>query len=189
MNLPQGSRPIVPAMSFSSLKIPAALQAAFKGFDKPTPVQACTWPPALEGRDVVGIAETGRCVISTLYTLAHSLIDLQWENSRFRHSRPRTPFILPLQIETLKVLRPRSHPRPNPRTRRPIPRHPLPPRLHSLLSPPALPRPLRRRRQSPPNQSSPLPRHEDRSGYARTDIGSRERRIVRFEWGGLFGVG
>ncbi|EIM91893.1 DEAD-domain-containing protein [Stereum hirsutum FP-91666 SS1] len=59
MNLPQGSGPIVPAMSFASLKIPAAFQAAFKGFDKPTPVQACTWPPALEGRDVVGIAETG----------------------------------------------------------------------------------------------------------------------------------
>lgn len=75
MNLPQGSGPIVPAMSFSSLKIPAAFQAAFKGFDKPTPVQACTWPPALEGRDVVGIAETGRYVfLHPQHFLTHSCI-------------------------------------------------------------------------------------------------------------------
>ncbi|KAG1845107.1 P-loop containing nucleoside triphosphate hydrolase protein [Suillus subalutaceus] len=26
---------------------------------EPTPIQACTWPPALKGKDVVGIAETG----------------------------------------------------------------------------------------------------------------------------------
>lgn len=31
----------------------------FKGFDKPTPVQAAAWPWLLAGRDVIGIAETG----------------------------------------------------------------------------------------------------------------------------------
>ncbi|KAI0055921.1 DEAD-domain-containing protein [Artomyces pyxidatus] len=55
----KGGAPIVPVLSFDALPIPKGLRAAFKGFDKPTPVQACTWPPALEGRDVVGIAETG----------------------------------------------------------------------------------------------------------------------------------
>ncbi|THH16788.1 hypothetical protein EW146_g3908 [Bondarzewia mesenterica] len=59
LTIPQGASPITPALSFSALRVPDALQTAFTGFDKPTPVQACAWPPALEGRDVVGIAETG----------------------------------------------------------------------------------------------------------------------------------
>ncbi|CAO3590197.1 unnamed protein product [Absidia cylindrospora] len=31
----------------------------FKKFDKPTPIQATTWPVSLSGRDIIGIAETG----------------------------------------------------------------------------------------------------------------------------------
>lgn len=50
----------IPVLSFAQLDIPADLRSSFKGFKEPTPVQACTWPPALQGRDVVGIAETGR---------------------------------------------------------------------------------------------------------------------------------
>ncbi|KAI1781689.1 hypothetical protein LXA43DRAFT_1069886 [Ganoderma leucocontextum] len=42
------------------LNIDPKLRAAFNGFNEPTPIQACSWPPDLEGRDVVGIAETGR---------------------------------------------------------------------------------------------------------------------------------
>lgn len=53
-----------PVLSFAQLDIPADLRASFKAFTEPTPIQACTWPPALQGRDVVGIAETGRCGIS-----------------------------------------------------------------------------------------------------------------------------
>ncbi|KZP30403.1 DEAD-domain-containing protein [Athelia psychrophila] len=51
-----------PIISFSQLTsdiLPAELSSAFKGFKEPTPVQACTWQPALQGQDVVGIAETG----------------------------------------------------------------------------------------------------------------------------------
>lgn len=51
-----------PIISFAQLTanvVPAELSSAFKGFKEPTPVQACTWPPALQGQDVVGIAETG----------------------------------------------------------------------------------------------------------------------------------
>lgn len=50
----------IPVLSFAQLDIPGDLRSSFKGFKEPTPVQACTWPPALQGRDVVGIAETGR---------------------------------------------------------------------------------------------------------------------------------
>ncbi|KDQ54975.1 hypothetical protein JAAARDRAFT_134554 [Jaapia argillacea MUCL 33604] len=51
--------PITPALSFDQLDIPPGLRSAFSTFKEPTPIQTCTWPPALKGHDVVGIAETG----------------------------------------------------------------------------------------------------------------------------------
>ena len=50
---------LFPITSFDDLPIPDRLLSAFSTFNEPTPVQACAWPPALAGRDVVGIAETG----------------------------------------------------------------------------------------------------------------------------------
>ena len=46
---------------FSDLKLDArVLQAiAEAGYETPTPIQAGAIPPALEGRDVLGIAQTG----------------------------------------------------------------------------------------------------------------------------------
>lgn len=52
---------IKPVLSFDQLQIPPELKTSLSGFQNPTPIQACSWPPALQGRDVVGIAETGRC--------------------------------------------------------------------------------------------------------------------------------
>lgn len=60
IHVPDGSDPVMPVLSFDQLDVAAGLQSAFKGFKEPTPIQACSWPPALQGRDVVGIAETGR---------------------------------------------------------------------------------------------------------------------------------
>jgi ATP-dependent RNA helicase DBP3 len=51
---------VTPILSFSSLDIPDELRQCLLTFNEPTPIQACTWPPLLAGRDVVGIAETGR---------------------------------------------------------------------------------------------------------------------------------
>ncbi|KAJ7051228.1 DEAD-domain-containing protein [Mycena amicta] len=48
-----------PVTAFPQLAIPDKLRGSFKGFTEPTPIQACAWPHALLGRDVVGIAETG----------------------------------------------------------------------------------------------------------------------------------
>lgn len=53
---------IPPVTSFDQLDIPDGLGAAFDGFKEPTPIQAAAWPWALSGRDVIGIAETGRYV-------------------------------------------------------------------------------------------------------------------------------
>ncbi|KAI0042886.1 DEAD-domain-containing protein [Auriscalpium vulgare] len=55
----KGGEPVLPVLSFGALPVPDSLRAAFTGFSTPTPIQACTWLPALAGRDVVGIAETG----------------------------------------------------------------------------------------------------------------------------------
>ena len=55
-----GTTPLTPILSFDQLDVPAELRAACNGFKEPTPIQACSWPAALAGQDVVGIAETGR---------------------------------------------------------------------------------------------------------------------------------
>lgn len=60
IHTPRSLSPVIPVISFGQLQVPEALQAAFKDFKEPTPIQACAWPPALQGHDVVGIAETGR---------------------------------------------------------------------------------------------------------------------------------
>ena len=56
---PPDSPSLFPITSFDALPIPDRLRGAFSTFNEPTPVQACTWPPALSGKDVIGIAETG----------------------------------------------------------------------------------------------------------------------------------
>ena len=56
---PSDTSPLLPEVSFDALPIPDRLRGAFSAFKEPTPIQACAWPPALSGRDVVGIAETG----------------------------------------------------------------------------------------------------------------------------------
>jgi ATP-dependent RNA helicase DBP3 len=60
IHTPAGAPECVPALSFDQLSVPEELRSAFDGFKEPTPIQACTWPPAMKGLDVVGIAETGR---------------------------------------------------------------------------------------------------------------------------------
>ncbi|ORX38010.1 P-loop containing nucleoside triphosphate hydrolase protein [Kockovaella imperatae] len=48
-----------PALSIPSLPINSSLLNFLSKFERPTPIQACTWSALLDGRDVVGIAETG----------------------------------------------------------------------------------------------------------------------------------
>ncbi|KAG8904382.1 RNA-dependent ATPase [Tulasnella sp. 403] len=48
-----------PITSFDQLSIHKSLRSSLDKFTQPTPIQACAWPVALAGKDVVGIAETG----------------------------------------------------------------------------------------------------------------------------------
>ena len=53
---------VVPVLDFDQLDIQPLLREVLSKFSKPTPIQACAWPALLEGKDVIGIAETGRFV-------------------------------------------------------------------------------------------------------------------------------
>ncbi|TYJ56811.1 ATP-dependent RNA helicase DBP3 [Cryptococcus floricola] len=48
-----------PVLSIPSLPVNPKITKFLSKFTKPTPIQACSWPPLLTKRDVVGIAETG----------------------------------------------------------------------------------------------------------------------------------
>lgn len=53
---------VVPVLDFDQLDIQPPLREVLNKFSAPTPIQACAWPALLEGKDVIGIAETGRFV-------------------------------------------------------------------------------------------------------------------------------
>jgi ATP-dependent RNA helicase DBP3 len=81
---PETQAELPPILAFAQLAIPDTLRQCFAGFSVPTPIQACTWAPALSGADVVGIAETGRCATScTYHTCALKFIFLSGKTLAF----------------------------------------------------------------------------------------------------------
>lgn len=75
IHAPPSVSSILPVTSFDQLDVPHGLRAAFDEFKEPTPIQAAAWPWALSGRDVIGIAETGRCVHLHIY---NGLSSMKW---------------------------------------------------------------------------------------------------------------
>src|SRR5262245_34995737 len=57
----ESSEPSSEAVTFADLGLSEALLAALAsvGYESPSPIQAATIPPLLEGRDVLGQAQTG----------------------------------------------------------------------------------------------------------------------------------
>jgi len=58
---PPGEPSISPILTFNQLDVQQQLRDILlsQGFKKPTPIQSCSWPALLKGKDVVGVAETG----------------------------------------------------------------------------------------------------------------------------------
>ena len=73
--------------TFTELKLSAPLLQALatEGYETPTPIQAQAIPPLLEGRDLLGIAQTG-----TGKTAAFALPILQRLTSTDRRAGPRS---------------------------------------------------------------------------------------------------
>ncbi len=78
---------------FQELKLlaPILRAVAARGYDTPTPIQAQAIPPLLEGRDLLGIAQTG-----TGKTAAFALPILDFLGAERRAPRPRRPHALVL---------------------------------------------------------------------------------------------
>ena len=79
--------------TFDQLKLVAPIARALKdeGYDTPTPIQAAAIPPLLEGRDLIGCAQTG-----TGKTAAFALPILQGLSINQRKATPRTARVLVL---------------------------------------------------------------------------------------------
>lgn len=88
-------------MQFTNLKLSEALQQAISqmGYQEPTAIQAQAIPPALEGRDIIGCAQTGtgKTAAYLLPALEHLLKDSG------AHQRPRMVILAPTRELVIQV--------------------------------------------------------------------------------------
>ncbi|KAI8974305.1 P-loop containing nucleoside triphosphate hydrolase protein [Pilobolus umbonatus] len=84
----KGDLTLRPILEFSQAGLPDNMMDIVKGFDKPTPIQAATWPITLSGRDIVGIAETGsgKTLAFTIPGLVH--IASKVKENKGQHGNP-----------------------------------------------------------------------------------------------------
>ena len=80
-------------MTFEDLKLTPKILSAIKdaGFKDPTPIQAGAIPPALEGKDILGIAQTGTGKTASFVIPMLSRL----EKGRARARMPRTLILAP----------------------------------------------------------------------------------------------
>jgi ATP-dependent RNA helicase DBP3 len=106
VHLPLDTPVLTPIISFDALSIPDLLRGAFSTFKEPTPIQACAWPIALSGKDVIGIAETGsgKTFAFGIPALARLLSD---SSSKEKERGPRALVLAPtreLALQTYDAL-------------------------------------------------------------------------------------
>jgi len=53
------TKPPRPLLEFNHASFPTEITSILSSFQRPTPIQAASWPPLLSGNDVIGIAATG----------------------------------------------------------------------------------------------------------------------------------
>ncbi len=85
-------------MTFAELNLVPALQTALAacGYDTPTPIQAQTIPPLLEGRDVIGSAQTGTGKTAAFVLPALHTLSLTPPPPAPKHRMPTQPRVLVL---------------------------------------------------------------------------------------------
>lgn len=86
-----------PAMEISDVEWPTRIAQALKrqNFTKPTCIQATSWPVALSGRDLVGIAQTGSGKTLAYMLPAFMHIDKTHYNRRGRYEGPQVLVLAP----------------------------------------------------------------------------------------------
>ncbi len=93
-------------MSFNSFNLDARLLKNVQAldFEEPTPIQSATIPPALEGRDILGSAETGTGKTAAfLLPLLQKLIATARVDARARTREPRALVLVPTRELALQV--------------------------------------------------------------------------------------
>ena len=93
-------------MSFNSFNLDARLLKNVQAmdFEEPTPIQSATIPPALEGRDILGSAETGTGKTAAfLLPLLQKLINTLRADARTRNREPRALVLVPTRELALQV--------------------------------------------------------------------------------------
>ena len=83
---------------FSQLGLPAPLLAAIEalGYERPSPIQAMSIPPALEGRDLVGLSATGSGKTAAFALPALTMLDL-------KNRRPQVLILCPTRELAVQV--------------------------------------------------------------------------------------
>ncbi|ORZ41220.1 P-loop containing nucleoside triphosphate hydrolase protein, partial [Catenaria anguillulae PL171] len=83
-----------PLLEFAHAGLPPVVMGALAGFEKPTPIQAASWPIALRTRDLIAIAETGsgKTLGFTIPALVHVRNQLAKAGGKKR--APNAPHVL-----------------------------------------------------------------------------------------------
>jgi ATP-dependent RNA helicase DBP3 len=107
-NLKGEKMDIQPILSFDQAKFPPQLHKDLSVFPKPTPIQSVSWPPLLDGRDLVGISKTGSGktiafgIPGYVFPLTqNSLIHLQ--NSKGSERKPKVLVLSPTRELAMQI--------------------------------------------------------------------------------------
>lgn len=86
-----------PALEMSDVEWPSRISSGLKrqNFEKPTCIQATSWPVAMSGRDLVGIAQTGSGKTLAYMLPAFVHIDKKQYNRRDRYEGPTVLVLAP----------------------------------------------------------------------------------------------
>lgn len=96
-----------PILQFSQLPTSTLLsKKPFASFNTPTPIQSASWPYALSGRDVVGVAETGS---GKTYAFSVPCIESLMSSSKLKKSRGSVAFARAVIVSPTRELAMQTH--------------------------------------------------------------------------------